>query len=129
MEHQNLSVVRRLYQAFASRDASTIAQMAGSDLSLHVAGRSRFAGVHRGAEAVLKVFYATGVETDHSLRVEMHALMGDGDHVVGLHRLTASRRGRALDQNGCVVCHVHDGSVKDVWLVVEDQYAFDEFWA
>jgi len=128
-EHPNVSVVRRFYQAFMARDTARLYQLAGENLEFHVAGRSAFAGVHRGPDQILKLFRLTGELTQHSVRIELHALLGSGDHVVGLHHLAASRPGRTLDQNGCLVCHVDGAIITDAWLSFENLREADAFWA
>lgn len=129
-EHPDVSVVRRFYQAFIARDTARLYQIAGETMEFHISGRSPFAGVHTGRDQILKLFHDTGVATDRSLRIELHALAGDGDHVVGLHHITATREGRnPLDQNGVLVCHVAGAVITDGWLLWEDLRAADEFWS
>lgn len=128
-EHPNVSVVRRFYQAFVARDTARIYQLSGEDMEFHVAGRSSYAGVHRGRDQILKLFRETGELTEHSVHIELHALLGGGDHVVGLHHISAKRPGRVLDQNGCLVCHVDGAVITDAWLSFEDLRAADEFWS
>lgn len=128
-EHPNVSVVRRFYQAFMARDTARLYQLAGENMEFHVAGRSAFAGVHKGRDQILKLFRETGELTEHSMRIELHALLGGGDHVVGLHHLMARRPGRVLDQNGCLVCHVDGGVLTDAWLSFENLRDADVFWA
>ncbi|MGH2725941.1 MAG: nuclear transport factor 2 family protein [Actinomycetota bacterium] len=128
-EHPSVSVVRRFYQAFISRDTARLAQLVGEDMEFHVAGRSTFAGVHRGRDQILKLFYETGVITEHSIRIELHAIFGNSKHVVGLHRIHGSRPdGRTFNQHGCLVCHVQGSVLSDAWLSFEDLREADTFW-
>lgn len=128
-EAPGVSVVHRLYQAFISRDEATIYHLSGDNLEFHVPGRSPFAGLHRGKDEILKLFHETGRRAGRSIRLEMHAVVGGPNHVVGLHRITGAREGRTLHQNGCLVAHVQGGVLIDTWLTFEDLKAFDEFWA
>lgn len=128
MEHPNLSVVRRLYQAFISRDESTIYSLAGDNLEFNVPGRSAFAGLHRGKDQILWLYHESGRRSGRSLRVDMHAVVGGPNHVVGLHHLSGARGNRVLDQNGCIVAHVQGGVLLDVWLTFENLKSFDDFW-
>lgn len=129
VEHPNVSVVRRLYQAFISRSESMLWDLAGEDMLFHMPGRSRFAGVHRGREQILTLFQATGAAAGRSIRIELHAVVGNEEHVVGLHRMTGTREGHAIDQHACVVCHVRNGELLEVWLWPENLREFDEFFA
>lgn len=128
-EHPNVTVVKRLYQAFISRDPGTLWQIVGENLALHVPGKSAFAGVHRGRERILGIFYDSGRLAGRSFRLELHAVVGGEDHVVGLHHITGTRDGRVLDQKSGLVCHVEGGVIVDVWVFLEDLRQFDEFWA
>lgn len=127
-EHPNVSVVRRFYQAFMSRDTARLYQLAGEGMAFYVPGRSVFSGVHRGRDQILKLFHETGAVTQHSIRIELHAILGSDEHVVGLHRITAMRPGRTLNQHGCLVCHVSGGVLTDAWLSFEDLKRADAFW-
>ena len=126
--HPNIAIVRRFYQAFISRDLSTIWSIAGDDLAFHVPGRSKWAGAHRGREQILRLFTQLGSETERSVHMTIHDIVGGDQHVVGLHRVTAARAGRALDINGTATCHVENRKIIEIWLNWQSQRAFDEFW-
>ncbi len=128
-EHPNVSVVRRLNQAFISRDTATLFQLVGQNVELHVPGRSPFAGLHRGPEKIITVFYESGRLAGRSFKLELHALLGSDDHVVALQHITGVRDGRVLDQNSGLVCHISDGVLVDVSVFLEDVRQFDEFWS
>jgi hypothetical protein len=128
-EHPNVAVVRRLYQAFISRDPETLWQIVGENLELHVPGRSAFAGVHRGRERILTVFYESGRLAGRSFKLELHSVLGGEHHVVGLHHITGTRDGRSLDQNSGLICHVESGVIVEVWVFLENVRQFDDFWA
>jgi ketosteroid isomerase-like protein len=129
VEHPNVSVVRRLYQAFISRSESMLWDLAGEDMLFHMPGKSRFAGTHRGREQVLALFQATGAASGNSIRISLHDVVGNAEHVVGLHRMTGTRDGRTIDQSACIVCHVKEGVLLEVWLWPENVRRFDEFFA
>jgi uncharacterized protein len=126
--HPNIAIVRRFYHAFISRDTQTLWSIAGEDLSFHVPGRSRWAGEHRGREALLGLFHRFGQAAERSVRIELHDIVGGEDHVVGLHRMTATIGGKSLDLNGTTTFHVADGKIVEVWLGWESQRTFDELW-
>jgi len=126
--HPNIAIVRRFYHAFIARDTATLWAIAGEDLGFHVPGRSRWAGDHRGREALLELYYQFGKESERSVRIELHDIVGGDEHAVGLHHVTASMAGKHLDINGTAVCHVNEGKLIEVWLGWESQRAFDEFW-
>jgi len=126
--HPNIAIVRRFYHAFISRDTQTLWSIAGHDLVLHLEGRSKYAGVYSGREQILDLFYRVGKDAEGSVKLELHDIVGGDQHVVGLHRATATRQGRALDINGTAVCHMKDGKIVETWLYWQSQRTFDEFW-
>ena len=111
-----------------SRDTMKVAELADKDIRFHITGRSRWAGHYRGREQALKVFHDVGAATGRSVRIELHDVVGGDEHVVGLHRMRGHRDGKALDQNGCLVCHFKDGLMTEAWLAFENQRQFDDFW-
>jgi len=126
--HPNIAIIRRFYHAFIARDTATIWALSGENVEFHVPGRSPFAGIHKGRDEILKLFHETGKVAGHSIKIHLHAIMGGDEHVVGLHRITGARPGVVLDQNSCLVAHVKDGVIVDVWLAFEDLKAADRFF-
>lgn len=124
----DLDVVRKLYSALLSRDAEYLAR-AFSHASYHVPGNNIVAGTYTGSEAILGLFALTATETDGSLTFEMHDIVVGENHVCVLDRVKGTRKGRTLEQNRVLITHVENGMTADVWVVPEDEYAFDEFWA
>ena len=64
-----------------------------------------------------------------TFRADVHDVLGDDEHVVGLLRVSAQRDGRSLDMPVVHVWHVREGKLAELWIHPQDQYAIDEFWA
>ena len=129
MAHPNEDLVRRGYEAFAKADMETLRELFDPEIVWHFPGRSVLAGDHRGADAVLGFFGRTAELTAGTFRVEVHEVVADDQHTVGLHLATGEREGRTLDDREVLVFHVRDGTVVEVWQYLEDQYAYDEFFS
>jgi ketosteroid isomerase-like protein len=57
-------------------------------------------------------------------------LADDDDRVVGIHRATAERAGKRLqDDPTCLVFQLKDGRVTEAWEYHGGLYAWDEFWS
>ena len=123
----DLDVVQKLYSALLNRDADYLAR-AFSHASYHVPGNNIVAGTYQGSEAILGLFALTAAETNGTLTFEFHDIVVGENHVCVLDRVKGTRKGRTLDQNRVVITHVENGRTTDVWTVLEDEYAFDEFW-
>ena len=63
------------------------------------------------------------------MKIDIHDIVANDDHVVVLMRASATRNGNSLDQNGVHVWHVNDGRATEFWDFDEDQAAGDAFYA
>ena len=123
----DIDVIRKLYSALMNRDGEYLAR-AFSHASYHVPGNNIVAGTYTGSEAILGLFALSSAETNGTLAFELHDIIVGENHVCILDRVMGERNGRTLDQNRVLVTHVEDGRTTDVWVVLVDEYAFDEFW-
>jgi len=128
MAHPNEELVRRGYQAFATGDVATLNELFADDIVWHAPGRSQLAGDHQGVDAVLGYFGRTMELTGGAFRVEVHDVVANDEHAVGLNTVHAERAGRTLEDNNTLVFHVRDGRATEVWQYWADQYAADELF-
>src|SRR4029450_9238922 len=128
MGHPNEDLVRRGYDAFSSGDMQTLREMWHPDIVWHVPGRSQISGDHRGVDEGLGYFGQRRGRSGGALRVEVHDVVANDEHAVGLHSTHAERAGKTLDDNTTLVFHVRDGKVTEVWQYQADQYAADELF-
>jgi ketosteroid isomerase-like protein len=129
MGHPNEGLIRRDYDAFSRGDMDTLRELFDRDIVWHAPGRSQLAGDHQGVEAVLGYFGQTMELTGGNFRVEVHDVVANDEHAVGLNSVHAERAGRTLEDNNTLVFHVRDGKVTEVWQYWADQYAADELFA
>jgi uncharacterized protein len=129
MGHPNEDLVRRGYDAFSRGDMQLLRELFHPDIVWHAPGRSQLAGDHQGVDAVLGYFGQTMELTDGSFRVEVHDVVANDVHAVGLNSVHAERAGRALEDNNTLVFHISDGKVTEVWQYWTDLYAADELFA
>jgi ketosteroid isomerase-like protein len=128
MSHPNEDLARRGYAAFGSGDMDTIRELFDPDIVWHAPGRNQLSGDVHGLDNVLAQFAKVFELTGGSFKLELHDLLANDDHVVGLVRATADHDGRHLDDNSVQLLHVREGKVTESWLYPGDQYATDEFW-
>ena len=96
MAHPNEALVRRGYEAFNKGDTQTLREVFDPEIVWHFPGRSVLAGDHRGTDALLGFFGRTMELTAGTFRVELHELVADDQHTVGLHLATGERRAGRL---------------------------------
>jgi uncharacterized protein len=129
MGHPNEDLIRRGYDAFSRGDMDTLRELFHPDIVWHAPGRSQLSGDHRGVDTVLGYFARTMELTGGAFRVEVHDVVANDEHGVGLHKVYAERQGRSLEDNSTLVFHVRDGRVTEVWQYWADLYAADELFA
>lgn len=132
MSHPNEAVVAEFLTAVISGDMEAVSSLVAEDIVWHFAGRSSMSGVYRGRDAFAdfaeKMGRHMGTEgVEH--RIELHDLVGNDDHTMALWTRIARRDGTDYRLNGVGVYHVREGRITEVWVIHEDQYAADEFFA
>jgi uncharacterized protein len=90
---------------------------------------AQLAGDHQGVDTVLGFFAKTMELTGGNFRVEVHDIVANDEHAVGLHTAHAEREGKTLQDNNTLVFHVRDGKVTEVWQYGADPYTADELFA
>jgi uncharacterized protein len=129
MGHPNEDLIRQGYDAFSRGDMDALRELFHPDIVWHAPGRTQLSGDHQGVDAVLGFFGRTMELTSGNFRVEVHDVVANDDHAVGLHKAHAEREGRTLEDNNTVVYHVRDGKVTEAWQYWADPYAADELFA
>ena len=127
-DHPDAVAIRRLYEAFNTRDITTLTEAFERTL-YHVPGENSIAGIYSGPEEIFGLMAKSLELTGGTLRFELEDVVANGHHAVALDRATASRGDRKLDMARLMITHLENGKPLDLWLVVQDQYAFDEFWS
>jgi ketosteroid isomerase-like protein len=126
---ENAATIRRGYELFNSGDLEGLAQIFAEDVVWHTGGRGRFQGDKRGRDAAFAYFGQLGALTDGTFRAELHDVVANEQHAVGLHVNTARRAGRSLNLKEVLVFHLRDGKVVEAWEQYEDSQTMDEFFA
>ncbi len=130
MAHPNEDLVREGYTAFSRGDIEALqSQFFAPDVRWHFPGRSQFAGDYSGLAEVLGWLGRSAEASGGTLRVELHDVVGNDDHVVALTNVRAERDGKTLDDNTVQVFHVRDGKATEVWTYPADVHAEDDFWS
>ena len=131
-EAPDAALVERFHQALVSNDATALSELLADDVEWHMSGRSRFAGGHKGREAVIgfvrEMHELTG-GTFRPLRPDSHDVCSSGYHTVLMDRFLASRDGKELDTHVAFVVVAEAGKVTLLLPYFYDQYAWDEFWS
>lgn len=127
-EHPNVSLHRKGHDAFRSGDIDTLGGLFAEDTLWHWPGRSDFGGDFRGRDVILELLGKFGQRAD-ALEFEDREFLANDTHTTSLGHMRATRDGKTLEFDVYEVVRWRDGQVAEEWLLVGDQYAFDEFWS
>jgi ketosteroid isomerase-like protein len=127
--HPNEDLARRGFEAFAIGDMATLNELFADDIVWHSPGNNQLSGTYRGKGQVFAQFQKVAEMTGGTFKVDIHALLGDDEHVVALTRASGEREGMTLNDNTVQVLHVKDGKVTESWLHPGDAQAADELWS
>jgi len=125
-----MTLVRRGYEAFNSRDLDTLRGILSHDVVQHVPGTSPLAGAYKGIDAVLGYYGKLGEVTDGTFRADLIAAYGDGQgHVTALHQISASRNGTSRVSRGTILFTFIGDRATDLHEMREDLPGDDAFFA
>lgn len=128
-EHPNVALVRRGYEAFSAGDMDALAEVMDENVIWHAPGNNPTSGDYKGRDETFAYYARIGEMSEGTLKVEVHDIVANDEHAVGMHRDTATRGGKSLDTNEILVFHIRDGKVVEGWEAYIDQAAVDEFWS
>lgn len=129
MRDENLALMRRGYEAFATGDVDTLRAIAQEDQVWVTAGTGGFQPEYRGVDAVIGYLGQLMERTGGTFRDEPESFLADDDRVMVLEHVTASRDGRTLDTHFVHVYDIRDGKVARVTEYSAEPKKFEEFWS
>jgi ketosteroid isomerase-like protein len=129
MAHDNLKVLQDGYAAFGAGDIGRLSELFTDDVTWHVPGNNALSGDYHGKQEVFGFFGKLAELTNGTFHLEVHDLLADDTHGIGLAKVTGTRGDRTLEVNDVNVFHLLDGKVTECWLATTDQQAEDAFWA
>jgi ketosteroid isomerase-like protein len=128
-EHPHIALVRKGYEALARGDMEAMSRVAAGNVAFHIPGQHPLAGDYEGLDASGSYYRRLAEETDTSFRVELQHLFTNGrGRVIAIHRTTAERGDKQLDQLRGTIFTIVDDQVVDIDQCDEDIYGSDDFW-
>jgi ketosteroid isomerase-like protein len=108
---------------------ATLAELIAEDAVWHLGGRNSLTGDYEGREAIFGLFARLGQESEGTMRIDLHDVVANDDHVVVLTSVSAGGSRGNFASNTCDTSHMRDGQITEFWSFAEDPYAWDEYWA
>jgi uncharacterized protein len=129
MADQNAALLRRAYGAFAQGDVPAVLEVLADGITWHVPGRSPLSGDYKGHDEVVGFFTKSMELSAGTLRVDVDEVLADGEWVVVLTTVSATRNGRSWSSPEVHVWRVVDGKAVEFHEYQGDQQTEDEFWS
>jgi ketosteroid isomerase-like protein len=126
--HPNVDVIQKAYDAFGAGDMATLAEYMDGATVWHSPGSGHFARDYKDRDATFAYFGELFERSGGTFKATLHTILADDDHAIGLHRNTASREGKTLDENIVIVFHMRKGKIVEAWEQHYDTNVWDEFW-
>jgi uncharacterized protein len=129
VEQDNVTLVRRGFQAFGESDMATLGRLFHPDATWSAPPVGVLGGDQRGRDAIFAMFAALGRETNGSFTVAPSAFAAAGDQVFVHTIATGARNGKALASDEVLIFTVSEGTVRDVHFYMFDYPANVAFWS
>lgn len=126
---QDIDLVRQGYEAFQRGDLAAFDDILAEGCVWHVPGRGQLAGDKKGRAEIVAYFAKLGELSAGTVHVDLHDLVGNDEHVVGLQRTSATRDGKSFETTETIVFHVKSGLVTEAWEHPFNLYDLDEVFA
>lgn len=125
----NEDVVRRIFDAFARKEAFALRDLFAADAVWTVPGDGVMAGVHRGREAIFRFLGRLPKETRGTYTSSLVDVLASDGRAAALYRASGDRLGRRLDLDQVLLFRLEAGLVVEVLALPGDPAAFEAFWA
>src|SRR5215216_1022369 len=126
--HRNEQLLRKAYDAEARGDFEAYLGFLTDDFVMHIPGRSRLCGEYRGKDEMREHLRDIRELSRGTFRIEVHDVLANDDHAVGLILAWAERDGRVVGLRRVHIWHIRDEMLSELWIHPGDQYAFDAHW-
>ena len=123
-EHPNAVAFRQCIEAFNSGDMEASAALIDADIVWHSIGTTEpIRGVEALAESAMA--FPDGPE----VKAEIHDVVANDDHVVGLINATATAGDQTLEYRTAEILHFANGKVTERWAFSDDTARINEFFS
>jgi ketosteroid isomerase-like protein len=129
-EHENAKLTREAWLALADGNPAPLYELTHEDCVLHMGpGQAWLTGTYRGRDEVFGILVKSGQATRNTMKLEVHDVLADDDHVVALLRFAFDRDGQHLEGPEVWVSHMADGKMAETWVFIDDQADAERFWS
>jgi uncharacterized protein len=128
MGHANEAVLRAMYDAYYMGDGEAFLDVLADDVVFHALPGTPIAGTYRGKQEVAELLARIADATGGSFTIDVHDVLANDEHGIGLVRARGEWEGRTLDEPLVHVTHIQDGKVTEFWSHPHDASKFSAFF-
>jgi uncharacterized protein len=129
-EHPDVTLVKHGYEAFNSADLATLTELVADDAVQRMVGNNLLSGEYKGRDNILAMYGKIGELTNGTYKVEVEHTFTDGNGtVVVVHRQTAERDGKRLDNRQALIFKIVNGKAVSLTDTSDDITIEDEFFS
>src|SRR6478752_3832465 len=129
-EHPDVTLVKRGYEAFNSADIATLTEIIADDAVQTMVGNNLVSGEFKGRDNILGMYGRLAELTNGTYKVEIEQTFTDGNGtVVVVHRQTATREGKRLDNRQALIFRIVGGKVVSLTDASDDIAIDDAFYS
>ena len=129
-EHPDVTLVKRGYEAFNSADIATLSELIADDAVQTMVGNNLVSGEFKGRDNILGMYGKLAELTNGTYKVEIEQTFTDGNGtVVVVHRQTATRDGKSLDNRQALIFRIGGGKVVSLTDASDDIAIDDDFYS
>ena len=129
-EHPDVTLVKRGYEAFNSADVATLTELIADDAVQTMVGDNLVSGEYKGRDTILGMYAKLGELTNGTYAVEVEQTFTDGNGtVVVVHRQTAERDGKRLDNCQALIFKLVGGKIVSLIDASDDIAVDDAFYS
>jgi ketosteroid isomerase-like protein len=129
MTNPNADLIRSGYDAFGQGDIAAVLRMLDPEVVWHVPGRSPLSGDNKGHDDVVGFFGRTMKLSGRTFKIDIDAVLAEGERVVVLCTVSAERHGRYWESPEVHVWRVADDLAVEFCEYQGDEHTEDQFWS
>jgi ketosteroid isomerase-like protein len=129
MTNPNADLIRRGYDAFGQGDIAAVLRMLDPEVVWHVPGRNPLSGDYKGHDDVVGFFVRTMELSGRTFKIDIDAVLAEGERVVVLCIVSAERHGRYWESPEVHVWRVADDLAVEFCEYQGDEHTEDQFWS
>jgi uncharacterized protein len=125
-----VELMNRYVTAMRSGDRDTGFGYFAEDIVVHIPGRSRFAGSHRGRDAARRyIESAVAVAHEGGVELELVDMLVSDERVALIVDERFHRDGGSVQIRRANVYRIRGGEIAEIWIFEADQYVVDALFA